>query len=209
MSATPDLSKNGQTLAKKHAIFVKEYLIDFNATRAYIAAGYSKKGAEVSASRLLRNAKVAAAIDGETSERCEKLGVDADDILAEINKLAYANMLDYIAIQDGDAYVDFSALTREQAAAIQEITSETYREETGKTGADGQPEKRVVKRTKFKLFDKRGSLELLGRHKKLFTDKVDLNANLNGSLKLDPSERAERIAGLLARAIKGVPRKSK
>lgn len=199
MSPEAQINKNGVTLTKKHAIFVKEYLIDFNATRAYIAAGYSKKGAEVGASRLLRNVKVQAAINGETEKRCEKLGIEADVILGEISKIGYANMLDYITILEGEAYIDFSELTREQAAAIQEITSETYTEPTGEY-KEGKPVTRKIKRTKFKLFDKRGALELLGRHKKLFTDKVDLNANLNGSLKLDPTQRLERIGQLLARA---------
>ena len=38
----------------KHDIFVNEYLIDFNATRAYIAAGYSPNKANTHASNLLQ-----------------------------------------------------------------------------------------------------------------------------------------------------------
>jgi phage terminase small subunit len=221
MSSDQKPDKKSNKLTKKQAIFVREYLTDFNGTRAAIAAGYSKKGAEVAASRLLRDVKVAAAIDGETSERCERLGVKADEIIAELAKLGFANMLDYITIQNGEAYINFSALTRVQAAAIQEITSETYQEPigAGETAEEGEKKRtagepivrltRTVKRTKFKLFDKRGSLELLGRHLKLFTDKLDVNANLNGSLKLDPTQRVERLGQLLSRAIKGGSRKSK
>ncbi len=216
MSSQQKLNKIIEKLTKKQAIFVREYLTDFNGKRSAVAAGYSAKGAEVAASRLLRDVKVAAAIDAQTSERCEKLGVDADAILGEIQKLAYANMLDYVTIQGGEAYVDFSELTRQQAAAIQEITCETYEEPIPptKTGTDEDGKAiyattRRVKRTKFKLFDKRGSLELLGRHKKLFTDKLDVNAHVNGSLKLDPTQRLERVAQLLARAVKIAPRKSK
>lgn len=208
MSSDEKLNKKSTDLSGKRLIFVKEYLVDSNGKRAAIAAGYSKKTAEAAASRLLRNVKVRAAIEEQTSERCEKLGLEADQVLGELIKMGFSNMQDYIRVQDGDAYVDLSALTREQAAAIQEITSETYREETGEY-KDGKPVKRTVKRVKFKLFDKRGTLELLGRHLKLFTDKVDLNANLNGHLKLDATQRLERVAELLSRAIKGSPRKSK
>jgi phage terminase small subunit len=49
-------------LTKKQRIFVKEYLVDSNATRAAKAAGYSKASATVIGSRLLTNVKVRAAI---------------------------------------------------------------------------------------------------------------------------------------------------
>jgi phage terminase small subunit len=200
MSKSAKLNKNSEGLTKRRAIFVREYLTDFNGTRSAVAAGYSENGAEVAASRLLRDVKVKAAIEAQTSERCEKLGVDADKILSELAKIGFSNMLDYLTIKDGDAYIDFSGLTREQAAAMQEVTSETYTE----IGDDGK--KRKIKRTRFKLADKRGSLELLGRHLKLFTDKVELGGNV--SLNLDPSKRLERVAELLARAVKVGSRKT-
>jgi hypothetical protein len=82
--------------------------------------------------------------------------------------MGFSNMMDYISVQDGDAYVDLSKLTREQAAAIQEITVEEYTEGRGK-------DKRDIRKTRFKLTDKRGSLELLGRYLKLFSDKVQMD----------------------------------
>jgi len=45
-------------LTPRQVLFVAEYLKDSNATRAYLAAGYGKRGAEQCASRLLRNVKV-------------------------------------------------------------------------------------------------------------------------------------------------------
>jgi len=76
-------------------------------------------------------------------------------------------MHDYIKTNAmGNAYIDLSALTRDQAAAIQEITVEEYTEGRGEEARD-------IKRTKFKLAEKRGSLELLGKYLKMFTDKVE------------------------------------
>lgn len=51
-------------LNAKQLRFVEEYLVDFNATAAYVRAGYAARGhaAEVAASRLLRNAEVQKAI---------------------------------------------------------------------------------------------------------------------------------------------------
>ena len=49
-------------LTPKQDQFVKEYLVDLNATQAAIRAGYSAKTANEQGSRLLANAKVSAAI---------------------------------------------------------------------------------------------------------------------------------------------------
>lgn len=160
------------TLTLKQQFFVKHYLIDKNATKAAIAAGYSKKTAEVAGSRLLKNVKVQAAINKRVGKQFEKLDITADRVLNEIALLGFANMQDYIGTSGREAYVDLSTLTRDQAAAIQEITSEVFISGTAKN-EEGEDVPVEVKRTKFKLADKRGALELLGKHLKLFTDKVE------------------------------------
>ena len=50
------------SLTAKQAAFVAAYLVDSNGKKAAIKAGYSKAGAEVAASRLLRHPKVAEAL---------------------------------------------------------------------------------------------------------------------------------------------------
>jgi phage terminase small subunit len=76
-----------RNLTKKQEVFVAEYLVDFNATRAAIAAGYSENGAEVRGSELLRNRKVSAEIEKRKSARCEKLEITADYVLERIKKV--------------------------------------------------------------------------------------------------------------------------
>lgn len=155
-------------LTRKQELFVAEYLTDLNAKRAAIAAGYSEKSAESQASQLLKNPKVSAYIDKRQGKRLEKLDLTADMVLAELKKISFSNMLDYVAIdKDGKrADLDWSKLTRDQAAAIQEISVDA-------SGGSGDGERRQVLRTRFKLADKRGGLELLGKHFKLFTEKVE------------------------------------
>lgn len=150
----------------RQQLFAKEYVIDLNATRAAIAAGYAEKAASQVASQVLRNPKVIALIDKEMTRRATKLGVSADKVLEELQRLAFANINDYIRINaDGHADVDLTKLTRDQAAAIQEIKVDT-------TGGTGDGERRQVLRTTFKLADKGANLERLGKHLKLFTDVV-------------------------------------
>jgi len=49
-------------LSPRHERFVAEFLKDGNATQAYIRAGYSPRGAQPSASRLLRDPRIEAAV---------------------------------------------------------------------------------------------------------------------------------------------------
>lgn len=151
----------------RYEIFAREYVLDLNGTRAVIAAGYSPKGADSKASQLLGNVRVQKLIAELVEKRAKRLDLTADKVLEELSRMGFSNMLDYVKTQpDGSAYIDLSELTREQAAAIQEITVDEYTEGSG-------DQARPVKRTRFKLSDKRGSLELLGRYLKLFGDKAD------------------------------------
>lgn len=175
-------------LTRKQERFVAEYLIDLNATQAAIRAGYSAKTAYSMGQRLLKQEPVASAIQREMDLRAERTHTTADEVLQELRKLALANMLDYITVQDGEAYVDLSRLNRAKAAAIQEVTVEEYVEGRGE-------DKRNVKRTRFKLADKKGSLELLGKHLKLWTDKLEIKDDVS---QLSDEELEQRLAALAA-----------
>ncbi len=152
----------------RHDRFCREYIKDLNGTRAAIAAGYAKKSAKAAASRLLTNVNVQALLAKLTKKHADKLDLSAEKVLAELSRMGFSNMLDYIKVtEEGDAYVDLSSLTQKQAAAIHEVTVDEYVEGKGKHA-------RKVKRTKLKLVDKIRSLELLGKHLKLFTERVEV-----------------------------------
>ena len=156
-------------LTHKQAMFVNEYLVDLNATQAAIRAGYSEHTAHDIGCENLKKPNVAAAIFVAMEERADRTGITADKVLSEISKLGFANMHDYMTVNDdGYAYVNLSDLTREQAAAIQEMTVDSYYEGKG-------DDAREVKKVKFKLADKKGNLELLGKHLKLFTEKQEIS----------------------------------
>jgi phage terminase small subunit len=83
--------KNDQ-LTPQQERFVSEYLIDLNASAAYKRAGYKVQGkvADSAASRLLTNVKVRQAIDAAKAERAARTRIDADQVLANIARLAAA-----------------------------------------------------------------------------------------------------------------------
>lgn len=154
-------------LTEKQKLFIAAYCANPNATKAAESAGYSAKTAYSIGQENLKKPEIAEEIEKRLGKKAEKYEISGEKVLRELALMGFANMEDYIGVKDGDAYVDLSAVNRDQFAAVQEITVEEYTEGRGE-------DKRDIKRTKFKLADKRGSLELLGKHLKLFTEKHEL-----------------------------------
>lgn len=163
--------------------FVAEYLIDLNATQAAIRAGYSEKAAAAQASRLLTNAKISAAVAKGKAAMASKLDITAERVIAELAKIGFSNMADYITVgSNGDPFVDLSNLDRDKSAAIQEITVDDYVDGRGEDARD-------VKRVKFKLADKRAALVDLGKHLGLFVDRQEVSGPGGGPLEITKIER--------------------
>ncbi len=74
----------GAKLSKKMGLFVSEYLVDLNATKAVLRAGYKTKNPNRLGSELLRHPLVKAAVDSALAKRIETNEVKADYL---INKL--------------------------------------------------------------------------------------------------------------------------
>ena len=120
-------------MTPKQEAFVREYLIDLNASAAYKRAGYAAKGnaAEVNAVRLLRNAQVKAAITAAMQKRADDLEISAKYVLESIKRVAEA------AEQEGkfsDALRGYELLGKHRKL----FTDKT--EVTGKDGKDLVPE---------------------------------------------------------------------
>ncbi len=165
-------------LTDKQQRFVEEYLIDLNATQAAIRAGYSADTARQIGAENLSKPVIADAIAEAQAERSKRTQITADMVLAELAKLGFSNMQDYMkAGPGGDPYLDFSELTRDQAAALQELTVEDFLDGRGEDA-------REVRRVRFKLADKRAALESVGKHLGMFRDKVELSGPEGGPIPL-------------------------
>lgn len=148
-------------MTEKQKIFADEYLVDLNATRAYLVAYPSVKKEQTAAAagaRLLRNVKVAAYIAERMEERQKRTEVTQDRVVQELAAIAFARATDYAEIVDGSVRIrNTGGLSDEQIRAIAGI----------KEGANG---------IEVKLNDKQKALELLGRHLGMWNDKLDINA---------------------------------
>jgi phage terminase small subunit len=147
--------------------FCQEYVVDVNGTQAAIRAGYSDnvKAASVQAARLLVNARVVSKIQTLMKARSRRTELTADRILREIMKIAFSDLSQ--AFDDEGNLLKIKDMPRSIRCAIAGIDTEEmfegYGDERTWTGYS----------KKLKLWDKNKALELLGKHLKLFTDKVE------------------------------------
>jgi phage terminase small subunit len=142
-------------LTPKQALFIAGYLIDGNGTRAAVAAGVPEKSASVTASRWLKNARIAAIIAERQAQRAAKFEITADRVLQELAKLAY---FDPGKLYDEDGKLkpvyELDDMTRAAVSSLEV-------EEKSTRGS------RAVTK-KIKLADKGQNLERLGKHLRLF-----------------------------------------
>lgn len=177
----------------KHELFAQELAKGKTATEAYVLVGY--KDNDGNASKLA--AKVQDRVKEITGKAADKAGVTIERVLAEMAKIGFANMLDYVTINgSGEPIIDLSTLTREQAAAIQEVIVDTHSEREGEDSI-------AVKRVRFKLLDKRAALVDIGKHLGMFKERVEHSGPNGGPIEtidLSDTEAARRIAFTLAKA---------
>lgn len=156
-----------EKLTPRQRMFVAEYLVDMNATRAAIAAGYSKRGASVRGTELLALRKISDVIAEKTGKRLGKLEISADRVLQELAKLAF---LDPRKFYNADGSLkSVLDLDPDSAAALAGMEIEEAYEHFGKGQA-----KPIGQLKKIKFADKGQNLERLGRHLKLFTDQIQV-----------------------------------
>lgn len=184
------------SLTNKQARFVEEYLVDLNATQAAIRSGYSEKTAGAIGTENLAKPLIAKAIEEAQQARSERTEITADRVLNELAKLGFSNMMDFMRVgADGDPVTDFSALSRDKAAAISEVTVETFKDGTSKDARD-------VRRVKFKLTDKRAALVDIGRHLGMFKERFEHSGPEGGPIQTADTStpgRARALAAFLAR----------
>jgi phage terminase small subunit len=158
--------KNGE-LTPKQERFVSEYLVDLNALQAAIRAGYSAKSAEVDGPRLLRNARVAAAVEAGKKKNATATGLRRKRILREVEILAHSRIDDYVIDAAGNVTVK-EGKPDDLMGAISSIKRKEW--------SDGEGGHTVEVELRF--WNKIEPLKLAGRYKSIqgFSERVDATA---------------------------------
>lgn len=155
-------------LNPKQRRFAAEYLKDQNATQAAIRSGYSKKTAKQIGSRLLTNVDIKAEIE----RKLNKYEVTAERVIAELGRIAFSD-LGALYNQDGSLKPvhEWPEDARRAVAGVEA-------EEIFEWDDDAKKRVNVGDLRKVKLWAKPQALEILARHFKLLTDKVEHSGTL-------------------------------
>ena len=156
----------------RHERFAQEIVKGKSANEAYALAGY--KPNDGNCIRLKGNERIKIRIAELQTKIANRIEITTARVLEELGKLGFSNMGNYVTIgADGLPFADFTKVTPDQMAAVQEIHIE--QSSRTETNADGETEAVPVRKIRFKLADKRQALETIGRHLGMFKDTLELN----------------------------------
>lgn len=164
-------------LSPMHERFAHEYVIDLNATQAYIRAGYKARGqtASSAAELLLRNVEIQLLVSALQRDRLQSMELSQERVLRELARLAFSDIRK--AYNDDGSMKLPHELDDDTAAAVSGI--ETL---TTSTGGGGEEAALSLITKKMKLYDKGTALTLAMRHHGLLKDNVNLSGGVTAAI---------------------------
>lgn len=158
-------------LTPKQVLFCKEYIKDFNASRAALAAGYSKQTAYAMGAENLKKPQIQGYINQITKKKVEKLDISAEKVIEEIAKIAFSN-IDDLGQWDEDGVFKLKSSDEMSESAKAAINSINY--SATKMGESlVKTDLKITKESKLK------ALELLGKYTGAFNKDESENQNIN------------------------------
>ncbi len=161
-------------MRKRWKIFADAYIQTWNATASAKAAGYSERTAYSIGSRLLKNVEIWNYIDANV--------MSAHEILGRLSEQARGSYAEFL---QADGSVDFEGM--KEAGKLHLIKRvKKYSSQSEKGG--------YTESSEVEFVDGQTALIHLGKHRKLFTDKTDVDIGDRLAAKLDKyNNLAEKI----------------
>lgn len=173
--------KKYQARKQKVKAFVREYLRDFNATRAVLAIGFTGKNPGQAGYDFLKMPETQELYQREVIKQQERRAINTNHVLAQLDNIAFSDtrlLFDENGnLKPPDQWDDATA------ASIAAIETETEFHE-------GEPVTRV---TRIRRHDRLKALDMLARHKSLYNDIVKVEG-LEGIAERLNKARAEEEA---------------
>ena len=164
-----------KTLLLKQKLFCKEYIVDYNAPKAAIRAGYATTAARSTGFLILARESAQAYIRELLRDRERRMASTVDRWVVELDRLAYFNLADIKKeAEEADSLGDLiHRIGRDQAAVIKSIEEKTWED------------KQQGKRGKYKLtfHSKTKALDMLGKYHGA-TTRQDLNIHTKEDVKV-------------------------
>jgi len=161
-------------IPSRYKKFAREFVKDCNAKQAAIRAGYSKKTAKQKGSQLLTIIDVQEEIAKLAKKGTEKAEVEIVDILTGIKNCAYFDPIDMWETKDfGTAKLmkikSLADIPVEVRKAIIGMDVETTQNAVGQ----------LVTKIKLRFESRLKALELLGKYKTMFTERLELSGEFD------------------------------
>jgi hypothetical protein len=160
-------------LDDKEEVFCREYTVNgMIGTQAAIVAGYGKKSAGVTASRLLKQANIQRRLKELQAESFKRIAardsrydLTADKVLQELSYVAMARLGDFLEVDPvtGQRYLTIQNASDEQLAGLKGLEITQLPPVTIGMSEYGEELEREVIKTKITL-DKTKALEMLMKH---------------------------------------------
>ena len=163
----------------KQKRFCDEYLKDFNGKQSAIRAKYSKKTAEVQASRLLSNVNVQKYIAERMKKIQDKLEITQEMIMEELAIIGFSRVTDYLSVENTTVKRKVRGKMKSIIIPLVSIfpTAEMKKEKIPAIAGIKQAKEGI----ELKLHDKVKALELMGKHRGMFKEMpqpIELNVTI-------------------------------
>ena len=155
----------------KQEVFLQEYLVDFNATRAYQDSykNSTYRTAGVESSRLLRNPRFKLHLDKALKERAESTRVDSSYVVEYLKGAAELDLEDFATIgQAGVELKEFKKIPKRIRKYCTEITASESKHGT------------II--VNFKVFSKEKAIEMLAKHTGTTKERIEHSGTIGVSL---------------------------
>jgi phage terminase small subunit len=182
----------------KQEAFIREYLQDFNKTKAAIRAGYSEKTARAQGSRLFTNADIA----GEIKARIAEKTMSSEEVLNRLADIARGDMSDLMSlstmgfnfnllIEDENGNRIPNPKTKLIKRIKQKVT--TITEKSG--------DEREIIDTDLELYSAQEALNTIAKLNGMIVEKMDVTSK---GEKVTPNETYDRGISELAAALREI-----
>lgn len=180
-------------LTGKQLAFAEEYLKCWNKTEAARRAGYN--GNDVSLGSIGYENFKKPQIQEYIQQRVAETAMTADEVLKRLASHARGSMADFVRITPAGPQFDFEAASlADQLHLIKKLKTKTRTvislgkpKKTKEAAEDEEQDEeeaadddRLITEVdiEFELYDAQAALEKIGRHHKLFTDKLEVDAEI-------------------------------
>ena len=154
-------ARPARRITRKQAAFIDEYLLDFNACRAAIAAGYANNGNAQQIGANLLNGKIfphiRTTIETLLADRRKSYTIDSLSLVQELTLIGKSNVSDLYDSQGNLLSVE--QLPDHVTRAVSEIKTEYQR-----TGTDDEGHAIYSPVTTYKFWSKLEAIRMLGQH---------------------------------------------